>query len=264
MAPASKRTASSQAAASARPPWSQTNALLSPQASPPTGSRSDSRTGSRCGASAQEALAQPGHHQLEHLDAGRGSGRDVILYERSANGLPIRRIDARAAHHVGGGHWQLQDATAVGFEDPDRLARIAPPAYADFGDSPAAELDLMHLSVAELLALIRDVAADDEPTTDLVVDLHVKLATPIACFILPALVMLIASSGPPFPGSAMTLISAGVIAVAYTLLAGAFASFGRGGLVWPWLGGWGPNLIVIAGLIGLTWRDRLARSRVRG
>ncbi|MEZ4281970.1 MAG: LptF/LptG family permease [Myxococcota bacterium] len=203
-------------------------------------------------------------HQLEHLDAGRGSGRDVILYERSANGLPIRRIDARAAHHVGGGHWQLQDATAIGFEDPDRLTRIAPPAYADFGDSSAAELDLMHLSVAELLALIRDVAADDEPTTDLVVDLHVKLATPIACFILPALVMLIASSGPPFPGSAMTLISAGAIAIAYTLLAGAFASFGRGGLVWPWLGGWGPNLIVIAGLIGLTWRDRLARSRVRG
>jgi lipopolysaccharide export system permease protein len=203
-------------------------------------------------------------HQLEHLDAGQGAGRDIILYERAQNGLPTRRIDARAAHHVGGGHWQLQDATAVAFEDPDRLVRIAPPAYADFGESPSAELDLMHLSVAELLTLIRDVAADHEPTTDLVVDLHVKLATPIACFILPALVMLIASSGPPFPRSATTLICAGVIAVAYTLLAGAFASFGRGGLVWPWLGGWGPNLIVIAGLVGLTWRDRLARSRVRG
>ncbi len=203
-------------------------------------------------------------HQVEHLDAGHGLGRDVILYERSRKGLPTRRIDARAAHHVGGGHWQLQDATAVTFEDPDRLARIEPPAYADFGDSSAAELDLMHLSVAELRTLIRDVAADDEPTTDLVVDLHVKLATPVACFLLPALVLLIASSGPPFPGSAMTLICAGVVAVAYTLLAGAFASFGRGGVVWPWLGGWGPNLIVIAALAGLTWRDRLARSRVRG
>jgi lipopolysaccharide export LptBFGC system permease protein LptF len=113
----------------------------------------------------------------------------------------------------------------------------------------------------ELFALIREVAESGEPTTELEVDLHVKLATPLACLLLPALVMLFASSGPPFPGSALTLIVAGTIAIAYTLLAGAFASFGRGDVLPPWLGGWGPNLIGIVTLVGLMGRDWIARRR---
>lgn len=197
-------------------------------------------------------------YQLERLDTTRGAGRNVVVYELLANGLPSRRTDAQSMRHVGGGHWQLTDATSAVFEDPARLARAAPPESVELGEEPSDELDLMHLSVAELFALIREVAAAGEPTTELEVDLHVKLATPLACFVLPALVMLIASTGPPFPSSALTLILAGAIAVAYTLLAGAFASFGRGGVLAAWLGGWGPNLIATAALVGLTWRSRIA------
>jgi LPS export ABC transporter permease LptG len=200
-------------------------------------------------------------YQLERLDASRGAGRNIIVYELLANGLPTRRIDARRALHVGGGHWQLQDATGIAFEDPARLASIDPPAHVELGEEPSAERDLMYLSVVELFGLIREVASSGEPTTELEVDLHVKLATPLACLILPALVMMFASSGPPFPGSALTLILAGAIAVAYTLLAGAFASFGRGGVMPPWLGGWGPNLIGIVALVGLMGRDWMARRR---
>ncbi len=117
----------------------------------------------------------------------------------------------------------------------------------------------MYLSVAELFGLIRELTGKGEPTTELEVDLHLKLATPLACFILPALVMIIASSGPPFPSSALTLILAGSVAVSYTLLVGAFASFGRGGVLAPCLGGWGPSLIVMAALVGLTWRSQAAQ-----
>lgn len=201
-------------------------------------------------------------YQLDRLDATRGAARDVIVYELLGNGLPTRRIDARSMRHLGGGHWQLKDATAAAFEDPARLASITPPAIVELGEGPSGELDLMYLSVAELVGVIREVAAGGEPTTELEVDLHVKLATPLACLILPALVMLLASSGPPFPGSASTLILAGSLAVGYTLLAGAFASFGRSGVMPPWLGGWGPNLIVIAALVGLIGRERVARLGV--
>jgi lipopolysaccharide export system permease protein len=200
-------------------------------------------------------------YQLERLDTSRRAGRNIIVYEILASGLPSRRIDARRALHVGGGHWQLQDATGVVFEDPGRLVPIDPPANVELGEEPSAELDLMYLSVVELFALIREVAESGEPTTELEVDLHVKLATPLACLLLPALVMLFASSGPPFPGSALTLIVAGTIAIAYTLLAGAFASFGRGDVLPPWLGGWGPNLIGIVTLVGLMGRDWIARRR---
>jgi len=199
-------------------------------------------------------------YQLERLDAAQGAGRDVIVYDLLPNGLPTRRVDARSMLHASGGLWRLHDATAVAWADPARLARIEPPASVVLGEEPSNELDLMYLSVAEVFALIGEVAAGGEPTTELEVDLHVKLATPLACLILPALVMLIASTGPPFPSSALTLILAGAIAVAYTLLAGAFASFGRGGVLSPWIGGWGPNLIVVAALVGLTWRGRVGRS----
>jgi len=54
---------------------------------------------------------------------------------------------------------------------------------------------------------------------------------------LPTLILLFAVSGPPFPSSALTLVLAGVLAVSYTLFAGAFASFGRGGVLPPWVAG---------------------------
>ncbi|MBY0400261.1 LptF/LptG family permease, partial [Myxococcota bacterium] len=197
-------------------------------------------------------------YQLQRLDLASGAGRDLIVYDLLGSGLPARRIDAKKARRIGAGHWQLDDATAVRFDDPARLESAPPPASVDLGDGPAAELDLMHLSVAETFALIREVAAEGESTTELEVDLHVKLATPLACFLLPALIMMIASTGPPFPGSALTVILAGVIAVAYTLLTGASASFARGGAVAPWLGGWAPDLLVASLLVGLTWRSRFA------
>ena len=197
-------------------------------------------------------------YQFASLDASGGAAEDIVVYPLLANGLPTGRIDARSILHVGGGHWQLDDATGVQFDEGGRLSSIEPPRVIELDERPLAEPDSMHLSVAEQFGLIRELADRGESTTELEVDLNLKLATPLACFILPALVMIIASSGPPFPSSALTLILAGSIAVAYTLLAGAFASFGRGGVLAPWVGGWGPSMIMIAGLIGLTWRNQVA------
>lgn len=198
-------------------------------------------------------------YQFASLDASGGAAEDVVVYPLLANGLPTGRIDARSILHVGGGHWQLEGATGVEFDESGRLVSIEPPRVIELDERPLAEPDSMHLSVAEQFGLIRELANRGESTTALEVDLNLKLATPLACLILPALVMIIASSGPPFPSSASTLILAGSIAVAYTLLAGAFASFGRGGVLAPWVGGWGPSLIMIAGLIGLSWRSQVAR-----
>jgi lipopolysaccharide export system permease protein len=117
----------------------------------------------------------------------------------------------------------------------------------------------MHLSVAEIRGLMRELASSGDSMTALEVDLHLKLATPLACLLLPALVLIFAVSGPPFPGSALTLVLAGAVAVFYTLSAGAFASLGRGGVLPPWAGGWGPSMLAIAAQIGLAWRSWAAR-----
>ncbi len=197
-------------------------------------------------------------YQVASLDSSRGAAEEIVIYRLAPGGLPFSRIDARASHHVGRGRWQLFDATGAELGEGGHLRPMSPPALVELGEQPSAEIDLMYLSVAGLLERIDEMVTAGEPTTDLEVDLHLKLALPLACFILPALVMTIASTGPAFPSSALTLIFGGAVAGGYLLMSGAFASFGRGGVLPPWLGGWGPNLIGIVLLVGLAWRNQVS------
>ena len=74
---------------------------------------------------------------------------------------------------------------------------------------------------------------------------------------LPALVLLFAVGGPPFPGPAQNLLVSGIIGVGYILLTGISASLGYGGNLPPVIGGWGPNLVfaVITAFLGIRlWR----------
>jgi lipopolysaccharide export LptBFGC system permease protein LptF len=172
-------------------------------------------------------------YQLESLDTSLGTADQIVAYQMVPNGLPESRIDARSARYAGEGRWLLHDAMGVGMLDDGQVFPITPPRYVELGEQPSDELDLMYLSVSELWELVRELASSGDSTTAFEVDLHLKLATHLACLLLPAIVMIFAVSGPPFPSSALTLILAGVLSVAYTLTAGAFASFVRGGAVPP-------------------------------
>jgi LPS export ABC transporter permease LptG len=199
-------------------------------------------------------------YQLESLNTSLGTADEIVVYELLANGLPRTRIDARSAQHLDKDQWLLRDATGVEMLEEGRLRPITPTRYVGLGEKPSDELDLMHLSVQELWGVMQELAASGDSTTAFEVDLHLKLATPLACILLPALVMIFAVSGPPFPSSALTLVLAGVLAVGYTLSAGAFSSFARGGALPTWLGGWGPSLVAATALIGLAWRNRVTRT----
>jgi LPS export ABC transporter permease LptG len=198
-------------------------------------------------------------YQLESLDTSLGTADEIVVYELGANGLPESRVDASRARYVGDGRWRLEEATRIEMTPDGRVHPTPPRATADLGEEPSSELDLMHLSVSETWALIDEFAATGDSTTALEVDLHLKLATPLACMLLPALVMLFAVSGPPFPSSALTLVLASAVAVVYTLAAGAFASFGRGGVLPPWVGGWGPALLASCALVWLGWRAQASQ-----
>jgi LPS export ABC transporter permease LptF/LPS export ABC transporter permease LptG len=198
-------------------------------------------------------------YELESLDTSLGTADEIVVYQLANNGLPESRIDARSARYAGNGLWRLSDTTGVELDIDGSLQRTNPTGYAELGEQPSDELDLMHLSVREIWALVRELASTGDSTTAFEVDLHLKIATPLACLLLPALVMIYAVSGPPFPSSALTLVLAGALAVVYTLSAGTFASFGRGGVLPPWVGGWGPSLVVTSALIWLAWRTRHTR-----
>ena len=88
-------------------------------------------------------------------------------------------------------------------------------------------------------------------------DYHRKLAEPLACLVLPAVVMLFAVGGPPFPGPAQTLLVSGIIGVSYILFTGVAASLGHGKAVPPVVGGFAPTVFftALAGWFGFRlWR----------
>ena len=60
---------------------------------------------------------------------------------------------------------------------------------------------------------------------------------------LPALLLFFAVGGPPFPGSAQTLLLSAVVGIGYILLTGVSRSLGYGGAMPPAIGGWGPILV---------------------
>jgi lipopolysaccharide export system permease protein len=199
-------------------------------------------------------------YQLESLNTSLGTADEIVVYQLLEDGLPETRIDAHSAQYLDGDQWLLRGATGIEMTKDGRLSPMTPPRYVGLGEKPSDELDLMHLSVREIWGLVRELAASGDSTTAFEVDLHLKLATPLACLLLPALVMIFAVSGPPFPSSALTLVLAGVLAVGYTVSAGAFSSFARGGALPPWVGGWGPSLVVTIALIGMAWRNRVTRA----
>jgi lipopolysaccharide export system permease protein len=182
-----------------------------------------------------------GNQVLEaaHFDPDRGNALDLSIYDLGPDRLPRSRIDALSARHVGGGQWLLEKPRRIDLVD-GHLRSVPAKKYSYLGDSLPAEVDSMHLSVAEIGALIDEAEADEVDSRPLQVDFHVKLAEPLACVVLPALVLFFAVGGPPFPGPAQTLLVSVISAIAYILLTGVSRSLGYGGVLPAVVGGWGP------------------------
>jgi lipopolysaccharide export system permease protein len=194
--------------------------------------------------------------EAERFDPDRGVARKLAIYSIGGDGLPVSRLDAVSAHHIGQGDWKLTDPAFISLENG--VVREAPaPRYAILGEALPASVDTMHLSVAALSREIAEVEADGRDATAYRVDLQVKLAQPLACIILPALVLFFAVGGPLFPGPAQNLLVSGIVGVSYILLTGVSASFGYGGTISPAFSGWGPNIAfsLAAGFFGFRlWR----------
>jgi LPS export ABC transporter permease LptG/LPS export ABC transporter permease LptF len=206
------------------------------------------------------AWYRSGRQVLEaaRLDTDLGEARGLTIYQLGEDGLPTSREDATSARHVGKGVWRLADPVRIEIEG-DHVRRVEPRRFAELGETLSAKVDTMHLSVAELAREIEEVEQGGYDATTFRVDYHSKLAEPFACMVLPAVVLLFAVAGPPFPGPAQTLLVSGMVGVVYILFSGVAASLGYGGAVPPSLGGWGPVLLFgcVASALGLRlWRRR--------
>ena len=199
-----------------------------------------------------------GHQVIEasRMDVDRGEALGITIYELGDDGLPVSRTDARSARHIGHGEWRLEDPARVEVLDSAAIS-VEAPLFMQLGEELSTEVDTMHYSVAQLALEADEIEAAGYDASILRTDFHVKLAEPLACIVLPALVMFFAVGGPPFPGPAQTLLVSGIVGVSYILLTGVAASLGHGKAIPPVVGGWSPTLAyaLVAGFFGLRlWR----------
>ena len=151
--------------------------------------------------------------QADALDPDAGTARRITVFELGERGLPTARGDAIAAMHIGNGFWRLVDPVLVRTSD-EGLRRERGPSYTEIGAAIQANVDTRHLSVGELRHEIEEVRASGLDATHYEVDLFVKIASPVACLVLPALALFFAVGGPPHPSAALTLVLSAVVAVA--------------------------------------------------
>jgi lipopolysaccharide export system permease protein len=194
--------------------------------------------------------------EAARFDPDLGQARKVTIFELGEDGLPRGRTDAQGGRHIGQGWWRLSNPTRVEMVG-GRLERVEAPRHAQLGDTVAAEVDTMHLSVRQIAAEVQAVEADGFDATPFRVDYHVRIAEPLACLVLPALVLFFAVGGPPYPGPAQTLLVSGVVGVAYILMVAVASSLGRGGALPPIVGAWTP--ISLFTVLALSFLMRLWR-----
>jgi lipopolysaccharide export system permease protein len=193
--------------------------------------------------------------EAELLDPMAGTATGVVLYELGADGLPRIRTDAARALHVGDGNWSLEEPERWAI-DADGIHPIPAEPIVHLGQETVVEVEGEHLSIADLRREIRVMDERGLDPTAFRVDLAIKLASPLACLLLPALALLFAAGGPPFPTPVHTLVASAVAGGGWVLLAALGASLGYGGAVSPWIAGFGPVGVLATAAAVLATRVR--------
>ncbi len=194
--------------------------------------------------------------EAERLDPMAGTATAVVLYELGSDGLPRVRTQAPRALHVGEGNWSLVEP--VRYElDGDGIRAVVAEPIAQLGEASVVEVEGEHLSIADLRREIRVLSERGLDATAFRVDLALKLASPLACLLLPALALLFAAGGPPFPTPVHTLVASAAAGGGWVLIAAVGASLGYGSVISPWLAGFAP-----VGVLGVA--AGILATRVRG
>jgi len=203
-------------------------------------------------------------HEMERLDLLSGLARTVTLYELGKDGLPVRRTDASGARYAGDGNWLLDAPRSVELDQRGFLKRNPNAGrVVQFGEEAPAEIETNDLTPAELRAEIAEPDLEGPIALAYRTDLQLKLASPLACLLLPLIALFFSATGPPFPRPVQTLIASAVIAVAHAFATSFAGSMGHGGTLSPWLAGWGPSIVFALVALAMGIRHAI-RSRTAG
>lgn len=184
-------------------------------------------------------------YQADALDSSAGTADNIRIYELARDGLPISRVDAVEARHIGHGMWRLSDPIHVSLADGN-IQVVDADQFAELGKDLHVMVNTWHLSIAALGREIEEIEARGMDATHFKVDYYAKWAAPLSCIVLPAIALLFAFGGSPPPSAGFTGIISIVVAVTFILATGVSSSLGYGKGLPPMVAGWGPP-----GLFGL-------------
>ncbi len=203
-------------------------------------------------------------YEMGRLDLLDGIADSVTLYDLGEDGLPRRRTDAERARNIGrdSGLWLLENPRSVELTQEGRLTRLEDVGHlADFGEETPSDIETAHMTPSDLRLALEDPDLNPPLASAYRTDLQMKIAAPLACLLLPLIVLFFAATGPPFPRPVHTLIACAIIAVSHALATSFSGSMGYGGTLDPILAGWGPSMLFGAIATGMGFRLRRKLSR---
>jgi len=194
-------------------------------------------------------------YEIDSFDPLNGVAQGLTLFEIGGDGLPHSRTDAAEARHIGGGVWQLRDPERIEVS-ADGPRFVAADTFVELGHDLTARVEASEFTIDELRREIREVDRRGYNATPYRVDLQTRLASPLACVVLPLLALIFAVGGPPFPRPAQILVFSAAVGVSHILLTAVGTSLGYGGAVAPLVAGWGPIgvLLLVATALALRLR----------
>ncbi len=206
----------------------------------------------------------PRIYEMGRLDLLHGIADSVTLYDLDTDGLPRRRTDADVARNIGRdrGLWLLEDPRSVELtaegrlERPQNVGRLA-----EFGTETPSDIETAHMTPGDLRRALENPDLESPLVSAYRTDLHMKIAAPLACLVLPLIALFFAATGPPFPRPVHTLIACAIIAVSHALVTSFAGAMGYGGTLDPLLAGWAPSMLFGTIAVGMGIRLRLKLGR---
>jgi lipopolysaccharide export system permease protein len=180
------------------------------------------------------------------LDPIRGVATDVVAFELDRAGIPQSLTLASSARHLGDGVWLLEEARRFDAEGQGLFSPSAP-RYATWGQDLVTAIDTADLTLEDLQREITRALRDGYDPRRFRVDLHARFAAPLTCVVLPFLVLVFATTGPPFPKtSRIALVGLG-LALVHGVGAGMASALGYSGVLSPPVAGWLPLSLLSGG-----------------
>jgi len=180
--------------------------------------------------------------------------KGVVVWELSSDMEPVRRFDAGQAVFVSGG-WRLEKVALRSFAGQGGLQQVAMlsiPLALKADDLRVLDNNADNLSFRQLREYARSLERGGYAAGRYLTMMHAKIAVPFSGVVMVLLGIPFALKTGRSGGVAMGIGAGVAIGFAYFIMNAAVQSYGRSGLLPPFVAAWGGNLVFVLSGIWLS------------